>query len=234
MKKKKQISSPWSNKKIDEKLLFGSVLIFLLIYAFAVYAYTSPILNTSAFSVQDYFRTMYWNWKNSLLSQPVESSRPVKLTIFTPTLFPSEVNSSTISEVKVSRSISSFVRANSVGANSPFIPLGEITDHATAQVLYDTIVALPPYPTPVSGRPLSASCAFNAKNVLYDLSFLSFDNKPIHHAVVSMTECGGYWWVTLDGSYKREFYSDIHLYVPFRSLLESSLGLTSSQLDGQE
>jgi hypothetical protein len=152
----------------------------------------------------------------------------MEIPVLTPVPTSSIVNSSMIGAVKVSRSVSSLA----VGANSPFIPLKEITDHATAQVLYDTIVALPPYPTPVDGRPISGSCVENAKRVLYDLTFLSYGNEPVHHAVVSMTGCGGSWWVKLDGSYKREFYSDMHLYVPFRSLFESSLGLTYSQLDG--
>ena len=102
------------------------------------------------------------------------------------------------------------------------VPFKTVSDSALVQKIYHTILAFPPNPT----TPQRGSCTMNAQRVLYDLSFLK-NTKLIQHGILSMTACGGAFYVSLDGTYKREFYSDRNFYVPFRNLLENAFGVTT-------
>jgi hypothetical protein len=140
----------------------------------------------------------------------------------TPTISLSEMPD----ELKVSRSVTSLVQKT----NNPMVPFKTISDPTIVQKLYSTILALPPFPTPYEPN-LSASCAFNAQRILYDLNFFK-NNKLLRHGILSYTACGGGLYVILDGTYKREFTSDRNLFASFRTLLENSFGVTARQLVG--
>lgn len=103
-----------------------------------------------------------------------------------------------------------------------------ITDPIAVQKLYSAMLALPPYPTPIKGS-IPPSCG-QGYNMDYQLNFFK-DTKLIRQGTMTIHTCGGGMMVSLDGTYKREFY-DQNNWKPFRTLLLNSLGVTASQFYG--
>src|SRR6266516_304103 len=133
------------------------------------------------------------------------SSTPLpatKLIAFpTATSSPTSVISEMPDELKVSRAISQNPFQEH---NYPLSSFKTINNQAIVQKLYRAILALPPYPTGVAGE---GHCVAHPFLVRYDLSFFK-NGKLVQHGTINLlVGCGAAETVSLDGTYRREFYS---------------------------
>jgi hypothetical protein len=173
-----------------------------------------------------------WIFLGSLVGVNPHSATPhIAQTVVSPTATPSPtpISSEMPNELKVSRSVTPLGQKT----KNPMLPFKTINDPAVVQKLYNAILALPPYPTSNPIRPPQANgCVKNPILALYELSFFKND-RLIRRGTMTILSCGGGMSISLEGTHEREF-SDENSYKPFMSLLESSFGVTASQLNGAE
>src|SRR6266568_2958812 len=164
-KKKKH----WSKKKIDNKLLFGFILLILLLCVLVIFG--------------TYFQDI--SWKNltqnfNTFSIPTPTLKPDYIPQSTP-IPTSIVPSLTLSEIpdklNVSRSIT---QDPSPGHDNTLSHFRTNSDPGTVKKLYIALLALPPIPSRFLG-----SCVAHPYLVQYDLTFFKNGNL-IKHGTINM------------------------------------------------